>query len=423
MRRWRGPLAVAVLGSLGWLAGAPPAPAAPPHCDANDAGLSLPEGFCALEVARDAGPVRGLVVARNGDLIAALAGQPGGVLVLRDADGDGRAEQRKRFGEAGGHDVRLHEGFLYFAADRAVLRWPWKEGALEPAGPPQTLVSDFPAQNEHAHKAIALGPDGALYVGVGAPTNSCQRDNRAPGSPGLDPCPQLQAHAGIWKYDAARADQPHDPARRFATGMRHTLALAIHPSSGELWGAVNGRDLLGANWGYTAQRNAELPAEELVRVSEGADFGWPYCYHDGPAGRKVLAPEYGGDGQEVGRCADKARPALAFPAHWAPMSLLFYSAEQFPARYRGGAFVAFHGSWNRAPLPQEGYRIAFAPFEGEQPAGTQETFAIGAADPAGIRFVGLAVGPDGSLYASADGQERIWRIVYRGAPAATPAPE
>jgi glucose/arabinose dehydrogenase len=157
---------------------------------------------------------------------------------------------------------------------------------------------------------------------------------------------------------------------RFATGMRHTLALAVHPATGRLYGAISGRDQLLQLWGFPAERNAELPAEELVRIEEGDDYGWPYCYHDGVAGRKVLAPEYGGDGEKVGRCAGKDLPRIAFPAHWAPMEIVFYTARQFPPEYRGGAFVAFHGSWNRAPLPQEGYRVVHAAFEDGEPTGS-----------------------------------------------------
>jgi glucose/arabinose dehydrogenase len=271
-------------------------------------------------------------------------------------------------------------------------------------------------------KAIALAPDGALYVEVGAPSNACQVENRAAGSPGQDPCPQLDAHAGIWRYAADVPGQRHAPARRFATGLRHALALAVDPATGALWAAVNGRDALGTLWGYDAAANAELPAEELVRVEPGADFGWPYCYHDGLRGRKVLAPEYGGDGARADRCAGKALPALAFPAHWAPMALAFYAAEAFPERYRGGLFVAFRGSWNRAPLPQEGYRVAFVPFAGGRPAGTFETFAIGAESPTALRMTGVAVGPDGSLYLAADANQRIWRVLPRPAGAARPDP-
>jgi glucose/arabinose dehydrogenase len=384
---------------------------AAPRCDADDAGLRLPEGFCALEFARGVGAVRNLVVAGNGDVFAARQGRgDGGVLALRDGDGDGRADEHQSFGSADGHGIALTDSHLYYAAHDRIVRWRLEPGRLVPAGEPETLVSGFPEQNEHRVKAIALGPDDALYVEVGAPSNSCQTQNRSAGSPGLDPCPQLERQAGIWRYSSREPGQQHTPERRFATGLRHALALAVHPESGELWAVVNGRDGLGSLWGFDDERNAALPAEEMVRVTRGSDFGWPYCYHDGQRERKLLAPEYGGDGEKRGRCADKQPPALAFPAHWAPMALLFHSGRGLPERYRGGAFVAFRGSWNRAPLPQEGYRVAFVEFAGGAPA-RFETFAIGAADPTAFRMTGVAEGPDGSLYLAADANERIWRVI------------
>jgi glucose/arabinose dehydrogenase len=166
--------------------------------------------------------------------------------------------------------------------------------------------------------------------------------------------------------------------------------------------------------------NAEKPAEEFVRIEEGDNVGWPYCYYDPEIERKVLAPEYGGDGSRQGRCADMKDPLIGFPAHWAPDGLLFYAGDQLPQRYRGGAFVVFHGSWNRAPEPQAGYKVVFAPFEGGNPTGEWEVFADGFAgdDPspqsAAHRPVGIAEGPDGSLYVSDDRGGRIYRILFRG---------
>jgi len=398
--------------------GASHAETAPP-CDADQAGLRLPAGFCALEVARDLGAVRNLVVAPNGDVFATRRSRNdggGGVIALRDTDGDGRADERREFARGDGHGIALTASHLYYAAHDQVVRWPWTAGQLEPQGDPEVIVSGFPKQHEHAPKGLALGPDDALYVEVGAPSNACQQRKRTPKSPGIDPCPQLREQAGIWRYSATTPGQKHDPAKRFATGLRHALALAVHPETGDLWAAVNGRDALQGLWGFSAERNAALPAEELVRVTEGADFGWPYCYHDGLRGRKVLAPEYGGDGERVGRCAENEPPALAFPAHWAPMALAFYTGsgeEAFPERYRGGLFAAFHGSWDRAPLPQEGYRISFVRFADGAPAGF-ETFAIAAADPTAFRMSGVAEGPDGSLYLAADTNQRIWRVRFEG---------
>jgi glucose/arabinose dehydrogenase len=130
----------------------------------------------------------------------------------------------------------------------------------------------------------------------------------------------------------------------------------------------------------------------------------------------VLAPEYGGDGRAVGRCAAVAPPAFAFPAHWAPNALLFYTGTQFPAAYRGGLFVAFHGSWNRAPLPQQGYNVVFLPFAGGRPRGPFQVFADGFRGPTPDRTyrpTGLAQGPDGSLYMADDRGGRVYRVIYR----------
>ena len=144
------------------------------------------------------------------------------------------------------------------------------------------------------------------------------------------------------------------------------------------------------------------------------------CYYDHIQGKKLLGPEYGGDGSEVGRCSGTEDPILAFPGHWAPNDLIFYDGDQFPERYREGAFIAFHGSWNRAPLEQKGFNVIFAPFEYGRPVGDYEVFADSFAGAAPIeapgdarhRPMGLAEGLDGSLYVSDSVKGRIWRIVY-----------
>src|SRR5205823_8624132 len=206
----------------------------------------------------------------------------------------------------------------------------------------------------------------------------CERQAGANDSPGEDPCAESATHAGDWQFDAAKDGQPQAGGTRFATGIRNAVGLAFAPS-GELYATQHGRDQLGQNWSklFTIEQSAEKPSEEFFKLSEGADFGWPYCYHDAELGHLVLAPEYGGDGKQVGRCAQKKEPALAFPGHWAPDGQLFYTGSQFPASYRGGAFIAFHGSWNRAPLPQAGYLVVFVPFKDGKPVGTYQTFADG----------------------------------------------
>ncbi len=392
---------------------------AEPQCDANNAGLRLPSGFCALEVSSSVGAVRNLAVASNGDIYAALrsrGGAEGGVLAMRDRDGDGRADEYRRFGRGDGHGVALGGDYLYYAAHDSVVRWRLRPGQLAPSGDPEVLVDGFPEQRSHRTKAIALGPDDALYVSVGAPSNACQKKSRTRGSPGIEPCPQRELQAGIWRYSASKTGQRHRAEARIASGMRHTLGLAVHPETAEVWGAVNGRDQLATLWGFDESESAELPAEELVRVAKDIDLGWPYCYHDGRSGEKVLSPEYGGDGNAVGDCADKTLPDLFFPAHWAPMALAFYDREGFPASYRGGLFIAFRGSWNRAPLPQEGFRVVFAPFDDGLPLGGSYLFATSARDPNEFRMTGVAVAPDGSLLISADANGRIWRVLKKGAP-------
>lgn len=397
----------------GQRAAGPPGRAAALQCDPDDGGLALPEGFCAVVVARDIGAARHLAVAGNGDVFVAVGGRSGGgVVALRDTTGDGRADLVRRFGEGVGNGIALHGGYLWYAPHDRVVRWPWQPGQLEPAGEPEVMIRDLPVGG-HRSKSLAFGADGALYVSIGSPSNSCQVDDRADRSPGKDPCEELATRAGIWRFDPARPGQVQADGRRWATGMRNAVAVAVQPGTGMLWAAIHGRDQLGENWGFSDRDNAEKPAEEFGPVPEGADYGWPYCYHDPDLRRKVDAPEYGGDGSRAGRCGGKTDPAIAFPAHWAPNGAAFYTGAMFGAEYEGGAFVAFHGSWNRAPLPQAGYRVVFAPFRDGRPTGTWRDFATGRGGPTSIRPTGLAVGPDGSLYLAADREQAVWRIVRR----------
>lgn len=399
-----------------------------PACAPDNAGLILPEGFCALVVADDVGLARHIAVAPNGDVFVALdrsrRGGPGQAdfAILRDTDGDGTADIVRRFGAAGGTGIRLHGGYVYFGANNAILRYPWPEGALDPAGPPDTLVSGLPDCCGHAAKGFAIG-DGFVYVNVGSASNACQAGRgRQPGIEGLDPCPQLETRAGVWRFPLEPTGQRQPDGVHYTTGLRNTFALDIHPRTGILYGVQHGRDQLAQLWPdlFDERQSAEKPAEEMVRITEGANFGWPYCFYEPELDRKVLAPEYGGDGTIQGRCEDMNGPAMTFPAHWAPNALLFYTGDQFPAAYRGGAFIAFHGSWNRAPMPQAGYNVVFVPFADAEPAGTYRVFADGFAgesvSPRGAahRPAGLAQGPDGSLYVSDDRGGRIYRILYQG---------
>lgn len=340
---------------------------------------------------------------------------------LRDTDGDGRADSRELFGPVGGTGIRLRDGQLYVDATKAILRYPLSDSAMRPTADPDTIVSGLPVGGHEARNFVLDG-NGGMIVNFGSRTNACQQKDRAKGSPGVDPCVERDSRAGLWRFDAVRAGQTAASGQHYAVGIRNSVAMELAPD-GQLWVAQHGRDQLFQNWGdlYTAQQSADNPGEELLEVNHADDFGWPYCYYDVDREKMVLAPEYGGDGGErVGRCADVKGPVAVYPGHWAPMALLFYTGSQFPARYRDGVFIAFHGSWNRAPLEQAGYNVVFQPMSGGKPSGPYELFATGfpgnTVTPAGAahRPAGLAQGPDGSIYVADDKGGVIYRITYQG---------
>ena len=376
-----------------------------------DAGIRVPDGFDAEVFAAGVGRARHLVVRDNGDLYVALRqpNQGGGVAALRDENGDGAADRIEYFGDHVGTGIAIQGGFLYVSSDRAIFRYALPDGAgLVPEGPAEPVVEGFPEQRSHASKAFKIDGAGHLYVNVGAPSNACQEDDRTAGSPGQEPCPLLAEHAGIWRFDADKTGQSFADGERFVTGTRNIVALDWDPAADQVWFAMHGRDQLHQLYPdlYTEQQSAELPAEELHRARAGADYGWPYTYWDQMRGERMAGPEYGGDGRTPVDGDDQA-PALAFPGHWAPNDLLVYTAaDAFPAAAGGGLFIAFHGSWNRAPLPQGGYCVVFVPFADGAPTGRWSVFADGfkgagtLADPddAAYRPMGLAQAPDGALY-------------------------
>jgi glucose/arabinose dehydrogenase len=416
-----------------------PAIADPASCAHDDTGLTLPAGFCATIFADGIGHARHLSVARNGVVyVNTWSGRyygndvphAGGFLVaLQDSKGTGVADVIQRFGEtvqSGGHGgtgIGLYKDFVYAESNARIVRYALSSGSIVPQGKPETVVSGLPVTGDHPMHPLVIDTDGALYFDVGTATNACQQKNRTLKSPGITPCTELQTRGGIWRYDANKTGQVFSPAGRFATGIRNGEGLAIDPAGHGLFATQHGRDQLHNNWPnrYQPEEEATLPAEELLHVQQGGDYGWPQCYYDAGQHKLVLAPEYGGDGgKTVGPCAEKLGPVAAFPAHWAPNDLLLYEADQFPAHYRHGAFIAFHGSWDRAPYAQGGYNVVFQPLENGKASGPCEIFADGFAGDAKApataphRPSGLALGPDGALYVSDDVHGRIYRIVYTG---------
>lgn len=405
-------------------------------------GITLPPGFCATIFADNIGHARQMAVAPDGTLyVNTWSGRyyrhssfspAGGFLVaLKDKDGDGRAEITERFGETpddgghGGTGIMFYKDAIYAESNDRIMRYQLDPGDIAPKSKGTVVVSGLPLTGDHPMHPFTITGSGELLIDLGSATNSCQADNRVPQSPGNTPCTEKESRGGTWRYDAMKTDQKFSPAERYASGIRNGEGFAID-TTGQVFVTQHGRDQLHEDWPqfYNAEQGYELPAEEIVALKRGADYGWPECYYDPGLKKLVMAPEYGGDGKKIGLCAGRQGPVAAFPAHWAPNDFKFYNvkdaAKGFPAAYQGGAFIAFHGSWNRAPGPQGGYNIVFQPFKGGQASGKFVVFADGFAgavkEPgrAAFRPSGLAVAADGALFISDDVHGRIWRVTYQG---------
>lgn len=389
----------------------------------ENGGITLPKGFKALVVADNLGTVRHITAQSNGDIYAKLdrVKNGKGILRLRDTNKDGVADDIIGWGNYSGTGITIKNGYLYASSNTDVYRYKLDEkGDVADTGKAENIITALINRRTHNTKSIVLDNDGNIYVNIGSPSNACQLNDRTVGSPAQDPCPLLDSTGGIWQFKADRQGQSYHNGVRYATGIRNVVGLDWNQSTNQLYAMQHGRDMLNTLFPdmYNEEQSAELPAEELLRISKGDNYGWPYCYYDQFQQKKVLAPEYGGDGKKQDRCAGMTKPIYGFPGHWAPNALLFYTGNQFPEKYKNGAFVAFHGSWNRAPRPQTGYFVVFLPMKDGMPNGDYEIFADGFAgekiDPKNARFrpCGLAQGPDGSLFISDDKKGRIWKVTY-----------
>lgn len=392
--------------------------------DTSNAGLTLPVGFAALKVADSAGKARHIVVTEQGDIYVKLGALEAGkgILRFRDKNGDGKADEKVAFGNYAGTGISIKKDFLYASSDEEVFRYKLNEkGEVINPDQPEKIITGLISRGEHESKSVTLDNEGNIYVNIGAFSNSCQEADRQLHSKGKMPCPVLDSAGGIWQFKAAVANQSYGNGVKYATGLRNVVGLDWNTQNNQLFVMQHGRDQLStiAPELYDAKANAELPAETMYALHKGDNAGWPYIYYDPIQHKKILAPEYGGDGKKEGG-KDAIDPAMAFPAHMAPDGLLFYTGNMFPAKYKNGAFIAFHGSWNRAPLPQEGFYVAFVPFENGKPSGKWEIFANGFSGVGEVsgtksamhRPCGLAQGPDGSLYVSDDTGGTIYRILY-----------
>ncbi len=403
--------------------------AALPRPTPGNGGIQLPENFGALVLTDSIGRGRHLAVRDNGDVYLRLRRvrdeDSTGMVALRDTTGDGLPDIIAGFGVGTGTDVRFHNDYVYYSSPRQIYRQRLRPGELLPEAAVDTIVT-FPDSTTQGHSSKSFTFDGMgnMYVNIGSRSNACQEQARSKGSKGKDPCPELPYRAAIWKFSDSRTGQVQDDGSPYAIGIRNTVGLSWNFTNNKLYAMQHGRDDLYRFWPeyYSAEQSRELPAEEFLLVEEGDDFGWPYCHWDQFQGKKMLNPEYGGDGKTQGRCEGIKAPLVAFPGHWGPNDLLFYTGDLFPERYKNGAFIAFHGSWNRIDFEQAGFLVAFVPMQDGKPSGEYEIFATGFTGPdpvtnpgnAEFRPCGLAQGPDGSLYVADSQKGRIWRIMYYG---------
>lgn len=407
----------------------PASPAAKPN-----AGLKLPENFQATLLIDNLGRTRHLIVTPKNTIYVRLARpqEEKGTVLLEQANG--KARVKSRFGDFGGTGVYLRDQYLYTSSNSEIFRYKLNSNyeVISPDAP-EKVVTGLVDKGTHNTKSITMDDKGNLYIPIGAPSNSCQVQDRQKGSPGMENCPLLETSGGVWQFKPDKLNQTYQDGIRYATGLRNVVAVDWNTQTNQLYVMQHGRDQLHSIFPdlYTVKQSAELPAECMYALEKGDHAGWPYIYYDGFEKKKILAPEYGGDGKKAGS-NEYIDPVAAYPAHTAPNGLLFYTGNQFPEKYKNGAFIAFHGSWNRAPEPQAGYFVVFQPFKNGKPSGDWEVFADGfsgspektASGRADRRPCGLAQGPDGALYITDDVKGGIFKVTYnpnQAAKAATPA--
>lgn len=386
--------------------------------------LKLPGGFQVEVIADSLGTARHLAVTENGIVYVKLGKLKNGkgIIELCDINGDGIADKKTGFGNYIGTGIYIKDGWLYASSNTDIYRYKLNEkGEVIDTARAEKIVTGLLDRHEHNSKSIVLDNKGNLYVNIGAYSNACQLQDRTQGSPGMNPCPILDSAAGIWQFKADKAGQTYADGVHYATGLRNVVGLDWNTDMDQLFVMQHGRDQLfqlDPNL-YDAKQGAELPAETMYALHKGDNAGWPYVYYDQFQKKKIVAPEYGGDGKKTGG-ENAVDPIAAYPGHLAPDGLVFYTGSMFPEKYRHGAFIAFHGSWNRAPEKQKGYFVVFQPFKNGKPDGNWEVFAdnfagsddISSPGQALHRPCGLAQGPDGALYVSDDARGTIYRITY-----------
>lgn len=354
------------------------------------ASLRTPPDVRVTVFAENLGNARILAVAADGTVYVSRRDE-GDVVMLKDADGDGRADGPPVIvaARAGAHGLAIRGRQIWIATVKEVFVADiLEDGRL---GPLKLLVGDLPDAGQHPNRTLAFGPDGWLYVSVGSTCNACNEPN--------------PENATLLRMS------PDGKTRTiFASGLRNTIGFGWHPASGELWGMDHGIDFLGD----------EQQQEELNRIERGRRYGWPHVWGEGGLTPWTNPP---GKIEKTQWRAESTPMLLGYAAHAAPMQMLFYQGGSFPRSYDGDAFVAMRGSWNRNPAA--GYEVVRVRFEGARPVAI-EPFVSGFLTDGGkthfARPVGLAVARDGAMLMSDDANGVVYRIAHAGRDGAATAP-
>jgi len=382
--------------------------------------ITVPAGFVATILGTELGATRHLTVSKNGVIYAKLSKLKDGkgTVVLRDENKDGKIDKTEMFGDYPGTGITIKNGYLYASSNTGVYRYKLNEKEeIINIDAPEKIVGGLVDKGRDNAKPFVLDNAGNIYVTVGSYNDPCREKGTGKG---MMPCTILDSAGGIWKFNASKLNQAYSDGKRYATGVKNAVGTAWNSKTNTLFATIHGRGQFHDFYPqyYTPKQSQELPAETLYELKEGDDAGWPYIYYDQFQKKKIVAPEYGGDGKMTG--GEKAiNPLIAFPAHLGPNDLLFYTGKMFPAKYRNGAFVAFHG---QSPELKKGYFVAFVPFLNGKPTGKWEIFAdnfagtdlVKPTGPIQHRPCGLAQGPDGALYVSDDLGGTIFKIIYKG---------
>lgn len=371
-----------------------------------DAKLQLPPGFSAELVASGIDNPRVVRVAPNGDLFVADS-KANQVRIYRLAEGSASPVQggifagnlKRPYGIAF-YPPGADPQWIYVANSDSIVRFAYRNGDLKASGDPETMVGNIPA-NHHWTRDIAFSPDGkTLYLSVGSGSNVAERMGNEPKG-GLDAWAKSQPLGATWGSEDGRAgvlafDPNGKNGRILATGLRNCSGMTVQPATGALWCVVNERDALGDN----------VPPEYATVIKDGAFYGWPWYYigdNEDPR-HKGERPDLAGK---------TTVPDVLMQAHSAPLNIAFYEGKSFPAEYKGDAFVALHGSWNRGN--RTGYKVVRLLFKDGKPTGEYEDFITGFVVSNGEvwgRPVGVAVALDGALIVTEDGNGTIWRVTH-----------